>query len=72
MLLVILSFYTVSHKLSYFFRDKNNKECAIFYSLSTYRLKTEASFNEKISFMRSGEKVLKSLNNFIVRRCGMF
>ena len=28
-------------------------ECAIFYSLSTSGFKTEASFNEKISFMRS-------------------
>ena len=40
-----------------------------FYSLSTSEFETEASFNEKIYFMRSGEKAFKSLNNSIVRRC---
>ena len=52
-----------------FFYARNINECAIFYSLSTSGFKTEASFNEKISFMGSGEKVFKSLNNSIVRRC---
>ena len=35
---------------------------------STYFL-TGPSFNDKNSFMRSGEKAFKSLNNSIVRRC---
>ena len=30
---------------------------------------THLTFNEKISFVRSGEKVFKSLNNSIARRC---
>ena len=47
-------------------------ECAICCSLSTSGFKTEGSFNEKISFMRSGEKVFKRLNDFIVRRCEIF
>ena len=47
-------------------------ECAIFCSLSTSGFKTEGSFNEKIPFMRSGEKVFKRLNDFIVRRCEIF
>ena len=42
-------------KLSYFLRY-NISECVIFYSLCTSGFKTEASFNEKISFMRSAEK----------------
>ena len=49
-------FRTSSH---IFLCEKNTSECAIFYSLSTYRFKTESSFNEKISFMRSGEKGFK-------------
>ena len=65
-------FYAVLHKLSYFFCAKYISEYAIFYSLSTSGFKTEASFNEEISFMRSGEKAFKSLNNSIVRRCGYF
>ena len=54
------------------FGAKNINERAIFYSLSTSGFKTEASFNEKISSMKSGEKVFKSLNNSIVRRCEIF
>ena len=40
-----------------------------FLLISTSGFKSEASFNEKISFMRSGEQVIKSLNNSIVRWC---
>ena len=47
-------------------------KCAIFCSLNTSGFKTEASFNEKVSFMRSGEKVFKRLNDSIVRRCEIF
>ena len=65
---IFMLLQTSSHR----FCAKIISECPIFYSLSTTRFKTEASFNEKISFMRSGEKVFKSLNNSIVRRCEIF
>ena len=65
-------FFMLLHTSSHIFCTKHISECAIFYSLSTSGFKTEASFNEKISFMRSGEKVFKSLNNSIVRRCEIF
>ena len=48
---------------------KITSECAIFCSLSTSGFKNEASFNKKISFMSSGEKVFKSLSDSILRRC---
>ena len=44
----------------------------LLYSLHTFEFKIEALFNEKIYFMRSGEKVFRSLNNSIVRRCEIF
>ena len=65
-------FFILIHTSSHIFCAKNISECAIFYSLSTSWFKAEASFNEKISFMRSGEKVFKSLNDSIVRRCKIF
>ena len=49
-------FFILIHTCSHIFCAKNISECAIFYSLSTSGFKTEASFNEKISFMRSREK----------------
>ena len=45
-------FCTSSHTGTFF--AKNIIERVIFYLLSTSGFKTEASFNEKISFMRSG------------------
>ena len=65
-------FFILIHTSSHIFCAKNISECTIFYSLSTSGFKTEASFNEKISSMKSGEKVFKSLNNSIVRRCEIF
>ena len=65
-------FFMLLHTISHISGAKNISKCAIFYTLSTFGFKTEASFNEKISFMRSGEKVFKSLNNSIVRRCEIF
>ena len=62
-------FFMLLHTISHISGAKNIRKCAIFYSLSTFGFKTEVSFNEKISFMKSGEKVLKSLNNSRVRRC---
>ena len=47
-------FFVPFHTSSHIFCGKNMGKCAIFYSLSTSRFKTEASFNEKISFVRSG------------------
>ena len=65
-------FFILFQTSSHIFCAKNMSECAIFYSLRTFRFNTEASFNGKISFIRSGEKAFKSLNNFIVRECGIF
>ena len=65
-------FFMLFHKSFHIFYAKIISECAIFYSLSTSAFKTEASFNDKISFMSSGEKVFKSLSNSIVRRCEIF
>ena len=65
-------FFMLFHTSSHIFRGKYMSECASFYSVSTSRFKSEASFNEKISFVRSGENAFKSLNNFIVRKCGIF
>ena len=48
-------FFMLFHASSVFC-VKNISECTIFYSLSTSGFKTEASFDEKILFMRSGEK----------------
>ena len=56
MLLVILCFLCCFAQ-GHIFCAKNISECAIFYSLSTSGFKTEASFNQKIYFMRSGGKV---------------
>ena len=60
---IFMLFRTSSH----IFRAKNINERAIFYSLSTSGFKNEASFNERISSIRSEEKAFKSLNNSIVR-----
>ena len=65
-------FFMLFHTSSHDFCVKNISECTIFSSLNTSGFKTEASFGEKILFMRSGEKVFKSLNNSIVRRCEIF
>ena len=46
-------FFILIHTSSHIFCAKNISECAIFYSLSASGFKTEASFNMKISFMRS-------------------
>ena len=46
-------FFILIHTSSHIFCAKNISECVIFYSLSTSGFKTEASFNMKISFMRS-------------------
>ena len=51
-------FFMLLHTISHISGAKNISKCAIFYTLG---FKTEASFNEKISFMRSG-----------VRRCEIF
>ena len=67
-----LEFFKLLQTSSHRFCAKNISECPIFYSLSTTGFKIEASFNEKISFMRSGEKVFKTLNNSILRRCEIF
>ena len=50
---------TPCHINSHIFCAKNISEYAIFYSLSTSEFKTEALFNEKMSFMRSGENRFK-------------
>ena len=60
--------FMLCHTSSDIFGAKNISEYAILHSIGTSGFKTEASFNEKISFMRSCEKVLKSLNNSIVRK----
>ena len=65
-------FFMLCRTSSHIICAENTSECAIFCSLSTSRFKIETSFNEKIVFMRSGEKVFKSLNNSIVRRCEIF
>ena len=39
----------------------------LFTLLALLDLKTEASFNEKASYMRSGEKAFKNLSSAIVR-----
>ena len=52
-------FFMLFHASSNVFCVKNISECTIFYSLSTSGFKTEASFDEKILFMRSGEKSVK-------------
>ena len=62
---IFMLFRTSSHN----FGAKNINERAIFYSLSTSGFKTEASFNERISSIRSEEKAFKSLINSIVRNC---
>ena len=49
-------FFMLLHTISHISGAKNISKCAIFYTLSTFGFKTEASFNEKISFMRSGER----------------
>ena len=59
-------FHTSSH--SFFAMS----EYIIFHPLSTSIFKIEVSFNEKDSSVRSSEKAFKSLNNFIVRKCGIF
>ena len=61
-------FFMLFRTSSHIFCAKNISDCAIFHSLSTSGFKTEASFNEKISFMRSEEEAFKSLSNSIVRR----
>ena len=68
-LLVILSFLCCFAQALIFFVLS---EYAIFYSLSTSGFKTEVSFDEEISFVRSEEKAFKSLNTSIVRRCSFF
>ena len=64
-----LELFTLFGTNSHIFHAKNISECVTFYSFSTSGFKTEASFNEKISFMRSGEKTFKSSNNSIITRC---
>ena len=61
-------FFMLLQTSSHIFCAKIINEWTIFYPHSTSGFKTEASFNEKISFMRSGKKVFKSLN----RRCEIF
>ena len=61
-------FFMLIHKSSHIFCAKNISECAISCSISTSGFKTETSFIEKISFMRSLEKVFKSLNDYTVGR----
>ena len=58
-------FFMLFHTSSQIFSVENISECVISYSLSTSEFKTEASVNEIIPFMRSGEKTFKSLNNSI-------
>ena len=66
-------FFMLFRTSSHIFSVKNISECAISYSLSTSECKTEASVNEIIPLMRSGEKTFKSLNNSIKkRRCEIF
>ena len=65
----ILSILCCFAQAFHIFCAENISECAIFYSLSISGFKTEASFNEKISFMGSGETTFKSLSNSMVRRC---
>ena len=43
-----------------------------FTRLAPLDLKTEASFNEKTSYMRPGEKAFKNLRNTIVRNFEFF
>ena len=69
MLMLILSFVCCFARALIFLVLKGTIECDIFYWLSTFGFKTEASFNEKISFMRSGEKSFNTLNNSMVRNC---
>ena len=47
-------FFKLFRTSSHIFCTKNISKCAIFYSLRTSGFKFEASFHEKISFMRSG------------------
>ena len=66
-------FFMLFRTSSHIFSVKNISECAISYSLSTSECKIEASVNEIIPLMRSGEKTFKSLNNSIKkRRCEIF
>ena len=60
-------FFMLFRRNCHTFAFKNADQRAIFYSFSTSRFKTEASFNEKVSFVRSGEKSFETLYNSIVK-----
>ena len=55
-------FFMLFHTSCHIFGAKSTSECAISCSISTSEIKTEASVNRK-TFMRSGEKTIKTLNN---------
>ena len=60
-------FFMLFCRTCHTFAFKNADQRAIFYWFSTSRFKTEASFNEKVSFVRSGEKSFETLYNSIVK-----